>query len=135
MKPLSSGFDHDPLVLIKVSNASFWLEEGVFLPGGGKGFFEHNIGVSHRPGCIAFAEGKMQKLVGAQVCVDQWRIRGQGHRRISDCRKIFICNGYQMSALQSSLSGFSDDQSHFVSCKTDHILTQDRLVSVNETKG
>src|SRR5712672_445900 len=59
MKPLSGGFNHDSLLFIKVGNASFWLEEGVFLPGGSKGFFKHDISVSHCPGRITFAERKM----------------------------------------------------------------------------
>src|SRR5260370_23337463 len=63
MKPLSGGFNHDSLLFIKVGNASFCLEEVVFLPGGVKGFFKHHIIVSHRRSRIAFAERKMQTLV------------------------------------------------------------------------
>ncbi len=67
--------------------------------------------------------------------MDQRCIRLQSYIGISDCREIFICNVYQAGTFQSFLLGFSDDQSHLVTCKTDHVLTQNGLVSVNETKG
>src|SRR3954468_24397639 len=56
VQPLSRRFNDEPLLLINKGDAGFWLQESVFLPGGGKGLFKHHISPGQRLICVPFAD-------------------------------------------------------------------------------
>src|SRR5690349_4546509 len=112
MQPLTGSLDDDPSLIVIIADACFWLEIGMFLPGGRELILKYDIGISKAPFCIPFADRDMQQQIRSQVFMHEWSIFLKCYPWVCDGGKVLVLNLDQFCSRYCRLFAFSHYESY-----------------------